>query len=140
MSSNILVPVDLDVAGSWEQALSTAAGFAKAQGANLHLLSVIPAGPAVLSQYVPGGYEELVSGKVAAELDKLKAGLDVESGKVTTSVRFGGVYQEILAYADKVGADLIVIGSHKPGVADYLLGSNASRVVRHAPCSVFVVR
>lgn len=140
MFTNILVPVDLDLAGSWERAVSTAAGFAKARGANLHLVNVIPAGPAVLSQYIPGGYEELVAGKVVGELDKLAAGLELDSSKVTTGVRFGGVYQEILAYADKVGADLIVIGSHKPGVADYLLGSNASRVVRHAPCSVFVVR
>ncbi|MDH3475684.1 MAG: universal stress protein [Rhodospirillales bacterium] len=37
-------------------------------------------------------------------------------------------------------ADLIITGSHKPNVSDYLLGSNAARVVRHASCSVFVVR
>ena len=37
-------------------------------------------------------------------------------------------------------ADLIVIGCHAPGVGDFLLGSNAARVVRHAGCSVYVVR
>jgi nucleotide-binding universal stress UspA family protein len=60
--------------------------------------------------------------------------------RVTTAVRFGGTYQEILAHAEKIGAELIVIGSHKPNVADYLLGSTAARVVRHARCSVYVVR
>ena len=37
-------------------------------------------------------------------------------------------------------ADVIVIASHDPGLADYLLGSVAARVVRHAHCSVLVVR
>ena len=35
---------------------------------------------------------------------------------------------------------MIVIASHDPGLADYLLGSTAGRVVRHAHCSVLVVR
>lgn len=43
-------------------------------------------------------------------------------------------------YAEKIGADCIVIGSHKPGLRDFLLGSTAARVVRHANCSVHVLR
>lgn len=43
-------------------------------------------------------------------------------------------------YAEKVGADCIVIGSHKPGLRDFLLGSTAARVVRHAECAVHVLR
>jgi nucleotide-binding universal stress UspA family protein len=39
-----------------------------------------------------------------------------------------------------VNADLIVMASHKPTVTDYLLGANAAHVVRHAGCSVMVVR
>ena len=41
---------------------------------------------------------------------------------------------------DIAGYDLIVVGSHRPAMATYLLGSNASTIVRHAPCSVLVVR
>ena len=37
-------------------------------------------------------------------------------------------------------ADLIVVGSHRPVMSDYLLGSNAKTIVRHAQCSVLVVR
>ncbi|MCP4982409.1 MAG: universal stress protein [Gammaproteobacteria bacterium] len=36
--------------------------------------------------------------------------------------------------------DRIVIGSHKLQATDFLIGTNASRVVRHAPCSVYVIR
>ena len=37
-------------------------------------------------------------------------------------------------------ADLIVIGSHRPAMSTYLLGSNAKTIVRHAKCSVLVLR
>jgi len=46
----------------------------------------------------------------------------------------------LVNYARRVGADCIVVGSHKPGLSDYFLGSTAARVVRHAPCSVHVLR
>ncbi len=46
----------------------------------------------------------------------------------------------ITDFAAKVGADCIIVGSHKPELMDFLLGSTADRVVRHAPCSVHVLR
>ncbi len=49
-------------------------------------------------------------------------------------------YHEIIEFAKETKADLILINSHKPGLGDYLLGSTASKVVRHAPCSVLVAR
>jgi len=49
-------------------------------------------------------------------------------------------HHEILEMAKAKNVDLIVIASHKPGIADYLLGSVAAGVVRHAKCSVHVMR
>ena len=46
----------------------------------------------------------------------------------------------ITDYADRIGADCIIVGSHKPGLRDFFLGSTAARVVRHAPCAVHVLR
>jgi nucleotide-binding universal stress UspA family protein len=46
----------------------------------------------------------------------------------------------LIDYASEIGADCVVVGSHKPGLSDYFLGSTAARVVRHAPCSVHVLR
>ncbi|WP_179655998.1 universal stress protein, partial [Salmonella enterica] len=37
-------------------------------------------------------------------------------------------------------ADMVIIASHRPDITTYLLGSNAAAVVRHAECSVLVVR
>ncbi len=46
----------------------------------------------------------------------------------------------ITDYAKEIGADCIVVGAHKPGLLDHFLGSTASRIVRHAHCSVHVLR
>jgi nucleotide-binding universal stress UspA family protein len=138
--TRILVPVDLEHGRHVEDALHLSAEIAESHGADVHLLSVINAAPVVVSQHLPQGYEQIAAKSAEKELAPLVAQMGPAAKRVTTCVRFGGVYQEILAYAKKIGADLIVIGSHKPNVGDYLLGSNASRVVRHADCSVFVVR
>ncbi|MFC6689379.1 universal stress protein [Jhaorihella thermophila] len=55
-------------------------------------------------------------------------------------VAVGKVYREVLRVAEEAGSDLIVVGAHNPELRDYLLGSNAARIARHASCSVYVVR
>lgn len=52
----------------------------------------------------------------------------------------GHTARTIIDYANDNEVDCIVIGSHKPGLSDYFLGSTASRVVRHAKCAVHVHR
>ncbi|TCD13170.1 universal stress protein [Oricola cellulosilytica] len=59
---------------------------------------------------------------------------------VTPVLLEGHAGQTLAEYAEDVGADCIVIGSHKPGLRDFLLGSTAARIVRHAHCSVHVLR
>ena len=46
----------------------------------------------------------------------------------------------ITAYAAEIGADAIIVGSHKPGLRDYFLGTTAARIVRQASCAVIVLR
>ena len=48
--------------------------------------------------------------------------------------------RSIIDYSETNGVDCIVIGSHKPDLSDYFLGSTAARVVRHASCAVHVHR
>jgi nucleotide-binding universal stress UspA family protein len=63
-----------------------------------------------------------------------------EGVKAEAHVAHGSIYDEILRLADKLGCDAIVMAAHRPELRDYLLGPNASRVVRHAKQSVLVVR
>ena len=55
-------------------------------------------------------------------------------------VGYGNAYEEILRVSEDTSCDLIVLGAHRPRMEDYLLGPNAARVVRHAKCSVLIVR
>jgi nucleotide-binding universal stress UspA family protein len=140
MPRKILVPIDLEHGARVDEVLRIAADFAAGGDGEVELLTVVEAAPVVVSQFLPESYETMASTKTEQALAALSAGMGVAADRVSTAVRFGGTYQEILAHAETLGADLIVIGSHKPNVADYLLGSTASRVVRHARCSVYVVR
>ena len=140
MNSNILVALDIEHGETMRDVLRMAQRIASLDGARLHLLHVIPAAPAIVDQYLEEGYERLASSDVEAELQRQADGLGLEAGEVSVSVRFGVIYKEVLAQAEACNADLIVLGAHKPGFADFLLGGNAVRIVRHAGCSVFVVR
>ena len=64
----------------------------------------------------------------------------IEPSRLSTVVRQGGIYHEIIEEVSAIAADLIVMSSHRPAMRSYFLGSNAGHVVRYAPCSVLVVR
>lgn len=140
MIKRVLVAIDLEHESTNGEILRMASMLANCDGARVTLLTVVEAIPVTVSQYLPKRYEQQLTQSVATKLGALAASMNVTSGHVDSSVRFGSVYKEILTYAATIEADLIVMGSHEPNVADYLLGSNAARVVRHAACSVYIVR
>jgi nucleotide-binding universal stress UspA family protein len=60
---------------------------------------------------------------------------------VTDEVREGDARQAILDCATEWQPDVILMGSHgRRGLGRFLLGSVSEGIVRHAPCSVYVVR
>ncbi|MFS4579761.1 universal stress protein [Phaeobacter sp. C3_T13_0] len=59
---------------------------------------------------------------------------------VTPVILKGHSSRTITEYATKIGADAIIVGSHKPGLRDYFLGTTAARIVRQASCAVIVLR
>ena len=61
-------------------------------------------------------------------------------GDVKPVIEMGHPARKIIDYAHENGFGCIVIGSHKPDLTDYFLGSTAARVVRHAQCAVHVHR
>jgi universal stress protein F len=139
MVSRILVPLDVNVGKTSKEALALAYEMAKSHGAKLTLLHVIEQVPGYAAVHLPANFREKA---VKTAEDALKATAKAEGleGKAEMVVREGHPSTEILEYAQKGGFDMIVIASHDPGIADYLLGSVAARVVRHAHCSVLVVR
>lgn len=141
MYKNILLTVDVTDASSWEKALPAAVELCNAEGATLHLLSVVPDfGMTVVGGYFPENYENGAIDQATKELKEIVARNVPEGIPVKLDVAYGNIYEEILEVAARIGVDLIVIASHRPQLKDYLLGPNAARVVRHAKCSVLVVR
>jgi len=141
MFNTILLPIDLNHESSWVKALPTALEFARASGGSLHILTVVPDfGMSIVDQFFPEGYEKKMADKVLQKLhDFVDANVPAEM-KVQHIVGQGSVYEVILSIAAKITADVIVMGAHRPELKDYMLGPNAARVVRHASCSVMVVR
>ena len=141
MFNNVLLPIDLDQESSWEKALPTALEFCRASGGNLHVLTVVPDfGMSIVGQYFPKGFEKEMADKILEKLHEFVNANVPADIAVQHIVGEGAVYEVVLSIADKIKADVIVLASHRPELKDYLLGPNAARVVRHADCSVMVVR
>lgn len=139
MIKTILVPIDLSKTGAGAAALVLARDLAEKYGSKLILLHVLEDIPGFVKAQLPAGvHAKALEDAMAGLNDFAKAqGL---AGTAEVLLREGGPAAEILQFAEEAGTDMIVIASHDPGVADYLLGSVAGRVVRHAHCSVLVVR
>jgi nucleotide-binding universal stress UspA family protein len=140
MFKSIVVPVDTGDLKIAQMAIRSAGKLANPAEVTLTLVHVVPIMPLMMLDTVPVSFEGEVAEKAKITLADLARTIDLPGGHVLTVVRIGGVYHEVLAIAREQQADLIVVGSHQPSVATYLLGSNASAIVRHAPCSVMVVR
>ena len=141
MYRNVLVPIDLSDKHSWRKALPTAISLCETFEAKLYLIAVVPeSGLPVVSTLLPEGYEAKLRQQVVKQLRDLAAQQvppEIESRRIVAE---GRIYQQILKAADAIKADLIVMAAHRPELADYLLGPNAAKVVRHARSSVMVVR
>jgi len=141
MFKEILLPIDLGDPGSSKKALSVAIGLTQDAGAKLHVLAVVPGmGMSIVSQYFPADFEEKSLAGAAKQLDDYIAAHIPSDIATQAIVANGTIYEEILRVAKKTASDLIVTTSQRPELKDYLLGPNAARVVRHAKCSVLVVR
>jgi nucleotide-binding universal stress UspA family protein len=141
----ILVP--LDFSPSSDQALAYAAALAEEFGASLALLHVIEdrlmTGPWPAEIYLgelPKLRQDLVKEAERRTLECLES-LNAKGITATGEVLIGGPSHVILEQAATMGVDLVVMGTHgRTGITHLLIGSVAERVIRHAPCPVFVVR
>ncbi len=140
MYSQILLPVDPEAAEASAKSIATAVRIAQDYDAVLHILAVVPRLGRYAASIFPEDFTERNRSAVERALEEIGAGIDLSSDQLILHVAMGLVYDEIIALARKTNVDLIVMASHRPELSDYLLGPNAARVVRHADCSVMVVR
>lgn len=136
MFKNILIPVDLGDISRATDNFKRAAELID-EGGKITLINVVEDIPTYVEFEMPENYaaKHMVTAQDHLENivrnEGIKAGFDVLRGRPGPA---------ILDYAEENDVDLIIMASHKPELMDYLIGSTAARVVRHAKCSVMVIR
>jgi len=135
----ILLPIDLDHADVTDQLLQRAADLHAGSDIRFVVLYVMDEIPPTVAQLLPAGTLEAREKEAQETLAALAAKNGV-GDRAEAMVRRGDAQHVIVDVAKELDAELVVMASHKPAAADYLLGSVAAAVVRHAPCSVMVIR
>lgn len=134
MYDHILVPMALDH-GFGQNALAVARKLLN-PGGRITGLHVYEEPTGTTNAFLDN---DTVDKAFAAAKARLATRVDGEPDLTGVLIR-GHPGRTIIDYATDHDADCIIMGSHKPGLIDYLLGSTAARVVRHAPCAVHVLR
>ncbi|WP_150526480.1 universal stress protein [Roseibium sediminis] len=140
MFKKILVPIDPAEPAFAEDALAKAGQLAKDYKSKVHLLAVCPEVQSFVASQLPKGFQEKEIVETKSMLQGVADKLGIGSDLVSAEVRVGVVDSEVIDAAKDSGSDLIVMTSHKPGLSTYFIGSHAAHIVRHAPCSVMVLR
>ncbi|BED96011.1 MULTISPECIES: universal stress protein UspF [Escherichia] len=144
MSRTILVPIDISDSELTQRVISHVENEAKIDDAQVHFLTVIPSLPyyaslgLAYSAELPAMDDLKAEGK--SQLEDIIQKFNIPTDRIHIHVAEGAPKDKILELAKTLPADLIIIASHRPDITTYLLGSNAAAVVRHAECSVLVVR
>ncbi len=136
MYKNILVPIALDEERDGAASISVADSL-RAEGGKITLLHVVEDFQGFVAAELP---PDLPAKNRAYAKDGLEKVAKLSGVDVETKVIVGHASRAILDAASDMEADCIVLASHRPGLGDYLIGSNAARVVRHAACAVHVIR
>ena len=136
MYNNILVPVALQHGSNFKASFEVAKAL-RAKGGKITLLNIVRNIPGYIELELPRETQLQWIKNSQTELETLaKENIPDADCKVIE----GNANHSILHYANTMEIDCIVMPSHKPGIQDYLIGSTASRVVRHAKCSVHIIR
>lgn len=136
MFKKILVPIDMAHVVEGKAIIDEAIKHSS-DGAKIILLNVVEEVPNWAAISIPA---EIIDNSLKAAHDELKAIANATGVSMDVEVRSGHSYNMILDVAEEKDVDLIIVASHRPGLQDYFLGSTAAKVVRHAKCSVLVVR
>lgn len=143
MTKSVLCAVDISNGQDDVKTIQTAARMAALDGAQLDVIAVVPDyGMSSVGSFFSKDHHDKMVEEAKKQLNELVTVAldDTQNAKVRHIVSTGRVYEQVLKLAKKSDPELIVVGASKADFADYLLGPNAARIVRHATCSVYVVR
>lgn len=135
----VLVPVDVAHPDEARRILAAARDLTAAWDCALHVMTVVPdVGMAIVGSFLNKAQEDDSLAAAKAELHAAVEDAGIAPAKLY--IKAGKVYDRIISTAKEIDADLILVSAHSPELEDYLLGSNAARIVRHSKKSVLVLR
>ena len=135
MYKHILVPVVFDEGHDTEASFAMAKALAD-KGAKFSVVHVLESMPSYMTAGIPS--DLLRNNRRGAEAS-LNEAVEKLPGAEAILIE-GHAGRTIVDIAAKNDVDCIVVASHKLGFTDIFLGSTAAKVVRHAKCSVHVIR
>lgn len=136
------IVVGIDGSRLSEGAAQTALNLAARSNAQVHLISVIEELPRYISAREEVAREETEARQYfAACHQRAQREAEQKGVAVTRQILVGHEVQQLLTALTTLKADLLVIGhAGHSAVSGTGLGSTASQLLRHAPCSVLLVR
>ncbi len=137
MFTRIMVPVDLAHVPALRKALNAAAGLAKQHSVPVTYVGVTTGAPSALG-HNPAEFDAKLSAFGAEQAQS--HGIDADTRTIISHDPTTDVDDALLHAVKDCGADLVVMASHVPGLADYIWPSNGGKIAAHSEASVFVVR
>jgi universal stress protein A len=140
--------IALDATPEAEEVLEGATSLDPRGAVEFHVVTVIPPilggvsgmdGATFAAAWPLRDMEETLVQETRKNIRERAAAFGIAPDRVAT--RIGRPASEIRAHAERIGADLIVLGSHgRHGIPGLMLGSTANAVLHDAPCDVLTVR
>ncbi|OSP56639.1 universal stress protein [Pseudoruegeria sp. SK021] len=137
MFSKIMCPVDLAHAAKLTRALQAAADLGTQYDCPVCYVGVTGETPGAVA-HSPKEYTAKLAAFAAEQ--GAQHGHKVTSHACISTDPSADLDKQLLAAATTLDADLIVMASHIPGLADHLWPSHGGQIARRAKASVFVIR
>lgn len=137
MFKTIAVPVDLVHVDRQQKAIAIAADMARSYQASVVLVGVTTTAPTSVA-HDPEEYAQKLA-NLAAEQSKT-LGIMLTSKAVTSVDISIDLEKQLDRVVHEIGADLVVMASHVPGLHDFLFKSHTKYFASHTDLSVLIVR
>ena len=137
MFKSIMIPVDMQHADRLSRVFEIAGTLAKLGGGTLHLVHVGAYPPSEDGKTIEEQEQNL---EILAREVSVAQKVPVEAKNIVAHDPAAEMNTQLMAATKSTNADLVVVGSHVPGLGDYFFTSHGGYLAEHSEISVFVVR
>jgi nucleotide-binding universal stress UspA family protein len=137
MYKRIMIPIDLAHAEALERSCAVAGDLASQFGSKLVYVGVTASVPGALG-HNPAEFTEKLAAFAKSHASKTGVSADIHT--VISHDPAAEMNSALMKAVKETEADLVVMQSHKPGLADYIFEGHGPYIAQHADASVMLVR